>query len=54
MAQHVILNHPNVTFAGAQERREPTEWSARTKLACVLACTVASWAIVVAPFFLIG
>ncbi len=53
MAQHVILNHPTVS-AENRRRANTSEWSPRTKLFCVLTCGIASWALVLAPFVLIG
>lgn len=50
MAQHVILNHPDVADARRPDRN--TDWSPRAKLACFLICAAGSWAIVLAPFFL--
>lgn len=54
MAQHAILNHPDVALAGPTPRRSAGELSPRVKFLCVVACAAASWALVVAPFFLIG
>lgn len=54
MAQHVILNHPDVTLANSGDREASNDWSPRTKLACFLACAIGSWALVLAPFFLFG
>jgi hypothetical protein len=53
MAQHVILNHPTVSAAD-RRRADKSDWSPRTKLFCVLTCGIASWAMVLAPFFLVG
>ncbi|MEX2455512.1 MAG: hypothetical protein WD470_12455 [Rhodospirillaceae bacterium] len=58
MAQHAILNHPDVApdIGGANRtrRRAAGEWSPRTKLVCFLGCAAASWVLVLAPFVLIG
>lgn len=54
MAQHAILGHPDVTQAGLQNRKPDAGWSPRVKLVCFLSCAIASWAVVLAPFFLVG
>lgn len=54
MAQHAVLSHPDVAQAGLQVRNPNAGWSPRLKLACFLGCAIGSWAIVLAPFFLIG
>tara|TARA_R110000787_G_scaffold89190_3_gene188849 strand:- start:431 stop:595 length:165 start_codon:yes stop_codon:yes gene_type:complete len=54
MAQHVILNHPDVIGDSTAARDPGTEWHPRTKLFCFLGCAIGSWALVAAPFFLIG
>jgi hypothetical protein len=54
MAQHAVLSHPDVAHAGTNRRPSDKGWSPRVKFVCFLGCTVASWAIVLAPFFLIG
>lgn len=54
MAQQAVLSHPDVAQAGAQRRPSDTGWSSRVKLVCFLGCAAASWAIVLAPFLLLG
>lgn len=54
MAQHAVLSHPDVAQAGAQRHTSDTGWSPRVKLVCLLGCAAASWAVVLAPFLLIG
>ena len=54
MAQYAVLNHPDVAIAGTGRRTETKEWSPRKKLMCFLATGTACWAVVLAPFFLIG
>ena len=54
MAQHAVLSHPDVAHAGTNRRPSDKGWSPRVKFVCFLGCTVASWAIVLAPFFLFG
>lgn len=54
MAQHAVLSHPSVANAGIRRRNSDTGWSPRLKLACFLGCAIASWAVVLAPFFVLG
>ena len=54
MAQHVILNHPDVTLASAGGHDADADWAPLTKLACFLACALGSWVLVLTPFFLFG
>jgi hypothetical protein len=54
MAQHAVLSHPDVAQAGLRGQHSSDGWSPRMKLACFLGCAIASWAIVLAPFLLIG
>jgi len=54
MAQHAVLSHPDVAQAGLRGRDRSDGWSPRLKFACFFGCAVASWAIVLAPFLLIG
>lgn len=53
MAQYAVLSHPDVAQAGLRDRKSGAGWSSRLKLACFLGCAIASWAVVLAPFFLI-
>ena len=53
MSQHAILTHPDVAHAGPTSR-QAGEWSPRVKFVCFVVCAAASWAVVVAPFFLLG
>jgi len=54
MAQYAVINHPDVATAGAKQRDDSDGWSPRMKLACFLAAGSACWAVVLAPFFLLG
>lgn len=54
MAQHAVLSHPDVAQAGANRQSSDAGWSPRVKLGWFLGCAIASWAIVLAPFFFIG
>jgi hypothetical protein len=54
MAQHAVLSHPDVAHAGLRDRNPNAGWSPRIKLGCFLGCAIASWALVLAPFFLLG
>ena len=54
MAQYAVLSHPDVATAGTVRRTPEAGWSPRLKLVCFLACAAASWAIVLAPFYLLG
>ena len=54
MAQHAVLSHPDVANVGTGYRKVDTGWSPHFKLACFLGCAIASWAVVLAPVFLIG
>ena len=51
MAQHAILDHPDVAVANHKANRASDEWSARVKFLCFVGCAVASWALIAVPFF---
>ena len=50
MAHHVILNGADTAHLG----RTATGWSPLTKLCCFIGCAAVSWAVILAPFYLIG
>jgi len=54
MAQYAVINHPDVATAGAKQRDDSVGWSPRMKLTCFLSAGSACWAVVLAPFFLLG
>jgi len=50
MAQKAMFN--NAT--GADMRGNDSAWSPLMKISCFIGCGVASWAVILAPFYLIG
>lgn len=52
MAQHAILNHPDVALDTPEAKTSEADWPPQLKLFYFLVCAIGSWAIVLAPFFL--
>lgn len=51
MAQHVVLNHPDVALDTPDAPARDADWAPQLKLFLFLVCALGSWALVLAPFF---